>query len=70
MRRRLTASSSRLTILFLGLGLGLEAILGIFLVRVRGPAFSGLVLILELLTVPAMLLVGFGLSDTSSLSEY
>lgn len=64
------APSSRLTILFAGLGLGASAITGILLLDRLGAADSGVVLLLELLTVPAMLLVAFGISDSSSLSEH
>lgn len=64
------APSSRLTILFVGLGLGGSAIAGIVMLDRLGAADSGVVLLLELLTVPAMLLVAFGISDSSSLSEH
>lgn len=64
------SQGSRLTVVLTGLGMGAGAIGGTYLLRALGPAFAGLVLVLELLTVPAMLLVGFGIADTSSLAEF
>jgi hypothetical protein len=60
----------RLEVVLTGVGLGGTALLGVGVVRQLGPEFGGVALLLELLLVPAILLVGFGSAIESNPMGY